>query len=77
MDFAEGLAKSGGKSLIFEMVDKLSMATSWHFTTVQVVKTFLDNVFKLHGVPETIISDQDCVFLSVFWQFDPKAQIST
>lgn len=77
MDFAEGLAKSGGKSLIFEMVDKLSMATSWHFTTVQVVKTFLDNVFKLHGLPEMIVSDQDRVFLSVFWQFDPKAQIST
>lgn len=33
-----------------------------------VAQLFLDNIFKLHGLPETIVSDKDKVFVSTFWQ---------
>nr|GEW55164.1 hypothetical protein [Tanacetum cinerariifolium] len=32
------------------------------------VKVFLDSIYKLHGLPESIISDRDKVFISAFWK---------
>lgn len=29
---------------------------------------FVDNIFKLHGIPATIVSDQNPTFTSKFWQ---------
>ena len=29
---------------------------------------FLDNIYKLHGLPQAIISDRDKVFTSLLWQ---------
>lgn len=73
MDFISGLPKSRGKDVIFVVVDMLSkyshfMALSHPYTAIQVAQCYLDNVFKHHGWPRSIVSDRDSVFLSNFWQ---------
>ncbi|PKI77737.1 hypothetical protein CRG98_001861 [Punica granatum] len=73
MDFIEGLPKSQGKDVIFVVVDKCFkyahfLALSHPYTAVSVAQAFMDGVFKLHGMPEMIVSDRDPVFLSGFWQ---------
>nr|XP_034898556.1 uncharacterized protein LOC118036834 [Populus alba] len=73
MDFIDGLPKSRGKNVIFVVVDHLSkyahfIALSHLYTASSVAQAFFDNVFKIHGMPKTIVSDRDRVFLSDFWQ---------
>eukprot|EP00253_Pinus_taeda_P004104 PITA_04104 len=55
------------------VVDKLSKAA--HFIPVQstyraaqIAHIFMQNVFRLHGLPKTIISDRDVKFTSAFWR---------
>ncbi|XP_075099028.1 uncharacterized protein LOC142175920 [Nicotiana tabacum] len=36
--------------------------------TTLVAQAYMENVYKLHGIPQTIISDRDVVFLSKFYQ---------
>lgn len=38
------------------------------FTVVSVAKIFMDNVYNLHGMPQSIFFDRDKVFTSWFWQ---------
>jgi hypothetical protein len=73
MDFITGLPKSGNKSVIMVPVDRLSkyahFCTLQHpFTTSMVAQIFMDQVFKLHGMPHSIVSDHDPTFTSNFWQ---------
>ena len=73
MDFIEGLPKSGGKDVIFVVVDRLTkyshfMALSHPFSVSMVAAAYLDNVYKLHGNPSTIVSDRGSVFTSNFWK---------
>lgn len=35
---------------------------------MQVARVFFDHVFKLHGLPETIVTDRDVIFTSSFWK---------
>jgi hypothetical protein len=71
MDFIEQLPKSQGRSVIMVVVDRLSkyshfIALSHPYTASSVATAFMDNVYKLHGLLATIVSDRDRVFLSLF-----------
>jgi hypothetical protein len=73
MDFVEGLPSLGSASAILIVVDKFSKFAHFiplrhPFTAESVAKLFLDNVYRLHGMPLSIISDRDRVFISKFWQ---------
>ena len=35
---------------------------------MEYAQIFIDNVFRLHGLPEVIISDQDPHFTGKFWR---------
>jgi hypothetical protein len=71
MDFINGLPKTEGNEVIFVVVDCFSkyahfLALSHPYTNSLVVKSFKDNIYKLHGVPTTIISVKDPIFLNQF-----------
>ncbi|GKD12598.1 reverse transcriptase [Tanacetum coccineum] len=73
MNFIKGLTKSQGKNVIFMVVDMFSkyahfIPLTHPFTANQVAQVFLDNVYKLHGMPESIVCDKDKIFLSTFWR---------
>jgi hypothetical protein len=73
MDFIVGLPKSGNKSVIMVVVDLLSKyahfcALQHPFTTSTVAQLFMDQVFKLHGMPHSIVFYRDPTFTSNFWQ---------
>lgn len=38
------------------------------FTALQVALVYMNNIFKLHGLPTAIVSDRDKIFTSAVWQ---------
>ena len=73
MDFIEQLPPSHGFDTILVVVDRFIkfrhfIKLTHPYSAQQVAQIFLDNVYRLHGLPETIISDRDRIFLSNFWQ---------
>ncbi|CAL1357428.1 unnamed protein product [Linum trigynum] len=72
MDFVEGLPMSKGKQVLLVVVDRFTksahfFALSHPYTAAEVALTFFDGVFRLHGMPSTIVCDRDSTFTSMFW----------
>lgn len=73
MDFIEGLPVSAGKSVILVVVDRFSKAAHFialahPYSALSVAQAYLDNIYKLHGCPSSIVSDRDAIFTSEFWR---------
>lgn len=73
LDFIEGLPRSVGYNCILVVVDKFSkyahfLSLSHPYTALQMAVAYMNNVFKLHGLPTAIVSDHDNVFTSNLWQ---------
>lgn len=71
MDFVEGLPKSEGKSVILDIIDRFSkyehfIGLSYPYTAQSIARVFLDNIYKLHGQPVSIVSDIGPIFTSTF-----------
>ena len=71
MDFIESLPESQGYNTVIVVIDRLSkvchfLALADPFTAKQVAQLFLDNIFRLHGLPESIVTDKDRIFTSAF-----------
>ena len=82
MDFIVSLPVSNGFNSIWVIVDRLTKRA--HFIPVVMgdgdssaracAAIFQKEYVRLHGIPETILSDRDCRFTSVFWQEFIKSQ---
>jgi hypothetical protein len=72
MDFVDGLPNSQGKSVIFVVVDRSSKYAHFvalhPYSAIIVAQEFFGNIFKLHGMPTSIVCDRDPTFTSNFWK---------
>lgn len=73
LDFIEGLPKFGNSNVILVVIDKFSkyahfVPLSRPYTTLQVAQAYFKNIYKLHDLPQAIISDRDPIFTSTLWK---------
>ena len=72
-DFITQLPKSDGCSTVWVIVNHFTKMA--HFVLIKdgqktaegCAKLFLENIWNLHGLSSSIISDRDPVFTSKFW----------
>lgn len=73
LDFVTGLPPSEGHTAILVVVDRFLKAA--HFiplpklpSALETAKLVVDHVFRVHGLPQDIVSDQGPQFISKFWR---------
>ena len=88
MDFIIGLPTTNrGHDAIWVIVDWLTklcrfVPTKKLITTPELARLFVENVYRLYGLPSNIVSDRDCKFNGHFWwavfnKLDTKLNLST
>ena len=72
MDFIVGLPESSGHMKIWVVVDRFSKMA--HFIPLstdtpikEIANIFLREIWRLHGLPNSVVSDRDSRFQSKFW----------
>ena len=73
MDFMGPLPKSNDFDYLLVVIDKLTSQVDLVPTTMTVTARgvgwlILKEVVRLHGIPESIVSDRDTKFTSIFWK---------
>ena len=74
LDFITGLPRKKRKNdSIMVVVDRLSKSAHFipvqsTYKTIQIADIFMKEIFRLHGIPKTVISDRDVKFTSAFWK---------
>jgi transposase InsO family protein len=73
MNFVEGLPLSVNADSILVVVDKFTRYSHFlplkhPYTAKTIARVFIDNIYKLHGMPQAIISYRDKIFASSFWR---------
>jgi hypothetical protein len=73
LDFIVGLPPYQGYTTILVVVDRFSKGIHLgmlqpHYTAYKVALLFMDIVGKIHGMPRSLVSDRDPLFVSKFWQ---------
>ena len=73
MDFVIGLPWSQGSDAIWVVIDRLTKAR--HFVPCRtsidaagLADLFIEHAFRLHGLPNSIVSDRGPQFAAAFWQ---------
>ena len=69
MDFISGLPHSDQFDCIMVVIDKFTkyghfIPVKHPYNAQKIAELFLDNIYKLHGMPRLIFSDRDPVFTS-------------
>ena len=92
VDFVGPLPVSDRYNMIMVVVDRLTKMRHYIPCTAKetnkgtsapaMAQLFLDHMFRLHGLPETIVSDRGPQFISSFWEYltaslDIKRKLST
>nr|GEZ73632.1 Ty3/gypsy retrotransposon protein [Tanacetum cinerariifolium]GFA55587.1 Ty3/gypsy retrotransposon protein [Tanacetum cinerariifolium] len=72
IDFITGMPLSKGFSVVIVVVSRFSKyshfaALPTSFSAYKVAEVFVEAIIKHHGIPETIVSDRDPIFVSKYW----------
>jgi hypothetical protein len=73
LDFIEALPRVHGKSVILTVVDCFIKYAHFIplarlYSAETVAQAFFSDIVRLHGMSQSIVSDRDAVFTSMFWQ---------
>ncbi|KAF0932706.1 hypothetical protein E2562_012001 [Oryza meyeriana var. granulata] len=73
LDFVEALPRVRGKSVILTVVDRFSkychfIPLAHPYSAESVAQAFFTEIVRLHGMPQSMVSDRDPVFTSTFWR---------